>query len=280
MEILSACSLRSLAHISGWSKGGGGRNRRAPPKIGSTFWYPIFIRMLKNKAQIAWESIKTTLELPGPWPPAESEFGSALVMCVLAHNPPTPPPPPGGWGTSIYMHIGYVPRERPQFSALNFRSGAYHFQKLPKKSVPEHHHFTFLGGFCRSGDHHFQNFFNFNPFIACHSRLSPAAKLFIPPQFRTPVRTHLHTANQRPRVLICIQPIHRGWFNPRYKLVRTTLLLSTARGVVVKATCIALHYTACSRGVSSIPLAGFFFCSNKMGNNGVYSVRGDTQMMK
>ena len=85
------------------------------------------------------------------------------------------------------------------------------------------------------------------------------AKLFIPPQFRTPVRTHLHTANQRPRVLICIQPIHRGWFNPRYKLVRTTLLLSTAHGVVVRATCIALHYTACSRGVSSNPLAGFFF---------------------
>ena len=87
----------------------------------------------------------------------------------------------------------------------------------------------------------------------------PVAKLFIPPQFRTPVGTHLHTANQRPRVLICIQPIHRGWFNPRYKLVRTTLLLSTARGVVVRATCIALHYTACSRGVSSNPLAGFFF---------------------
>ena len=42
--------------------------------------------MLKNKAQIARESIKTTLELPGPWTPAESEFGSALVMCVLAHN--------------------------------------------------------------------------------------------------------------------------------------------------------------------------------------------------
>ena len=30
------------------------------------------------------------------------------------------------------MHIGYVPRERPPFSALNFRSGAYHFHKLPK----------------------------------------------------------------------------------------------------------------------------------------------------
>ena len=29
------------------------------------------------------------------------------------------------------MHIGYVPRERPPFSALNFRSGAYHFHRLP-----------------------------------------------------------------------------------------------------------------------------------------------------
>ena len=39
---------------------------------------------------------------------------------------------PGGGGTSICMHIGYVPRERPPFSALNFRSGTYHFHKLPK----------------------------------------------------------------------------------------------------------------------------------------------------
>ena len=38
-------------------------------------------------------------------------------------------PPGGGGGTSICMHIGYVPRERPPFSALNFRSGAYHFHK-------------------------------------------------------------------------------------------------------------------------------------------------------
>ena len=45
------------------------------------------------------------------------------------------------------MHIGYVPRERPPFSALNFRSGAYNFHKFPKKSVPEHHHFTFLADF-------------------------------------------------------------------------------------------------------------------------------------
>ena len=74
----------------------------------------------------------------------------------------------------------------------------------------------------------------------------PPAKLFIPLQFRTPVRTHLHTANQRPRVLICIQPINRGWFNPRYKLVRPPLLPSTARGAVGKATCsTALHLAVC-----------------------------------
>ena len=53
--------------------------------------------MLKNKAQIARESIKTTTELPGPlsgpWTPAESEFGSALVMYVMAHSLSRPPPP-------------------------------------------------------------------------------------------------------------------------------------------------------------------------------------------
>ena len=98
---------------------------------------------------------------------------TAKTYPVQRHVPVTfnmevPPPPPGG-GV-------YVPREIPPCSALNFRSGAYNFYKLPQKSVPEHHHFTFLGGFCRSGDHHFQNFFNFNPFIASHGRLSPNAK--------------------------------------------------------------------------------------------------------
>ena len=48
------------------------------------------------------------------------------------------------------MHIGYVPRERPPISALNFHSGAYNFHKLQKKSVPEHHHFTFFGVLCHS----------------------------------------------------------------------------------------------------------------------------------
>ena len=58
------------------------------------------IRMLKNKAQVARESIKTTLEFPGPlmgpWTLAEGEFGSALVICVLgllAHKLFRPPPP-------------------------------------------------------------------------------------------------------------------------------------------------------------------------------------------
>ena len=41
-----------------------------------------------------------------------------------------------------------------------------------QKSVPEHHHFTFFGGFCHFWEHYFQNFFNFNPFIASHGRLS------------------------------------------------------------------------------------------------------------
>ena len=92
----------------------------------------------------------------------------------------------GGGGTSICMHIGYVPRERPPFSALNFRSGAYHFHKYPKKSIPEHHHFTSFGGFCRSGDHHFQNVFNFNPFSASSSFRSPVFSS----SFRSP---HFHS---------------------------------------------------------------------------------------
>ena len=69
-----------------------------------------------------------------------------------------------------------------------------HFQ--PWISVPEHIIFTnfkknlfwsftifsFFGGVCRSGDHHFQNFFNFNPFITSHGRLSPNAKCSAAPR--------------------------------------------------------------------------------------------------
>ena len=59
-----------LLHIySGGSRGGRGQQARAPPKI--------CIRMLKNGAQIALESIKTLLK-------GTSDF--ALVMCVRACN--------------------------------------------------------------------------------------------------------------------------------------------------------------------------------------------------
>ena len=80
----------------------------------------------------------------------------------------------------LCMHIGYVPQKRPPFSALNFRSGAYNFHTFPKNpfriiSISPFFFGGGGGGFCRSGDHHFKNFFNFNPFIASHGRLSPNA---------------------------------------------------------------------------------------------------------
>ena len=71
----------------------------APLKLDQLCFLIMFlnIRMLKNKAQIARESIKTTRELPGPlsgpWTPAEREFGPELVMFVRAHNLLRPPPP-------------------------------------------------------------------------------------------------------------------------------------------------------------------------------------------
>ena len=110
---------------SGRSRGGGGAQQaRTPPKKKKKqqqqknkldqlcFFLPnIFIRMFK--AQIARESIKTTLELPGPlsgpWTPAKSEFGFALVMCVRAHkllHPPPPPENPGSAAASLQMGKG------------------------------------------------------------------------------------------------------------------------------------------------------------------------------
>ena len=90
------------------SKGGGGGAQNH--WINFVFSIQLFISILKDKAQIARESIKITRELPGPlsgpWTPAESEFGSALVMCMLAiellvynsmmlaHHFLRPPPPP------------------------------------------------------------------------------------------------------------------------------------------------------------------------------------------
>ena len=92
----------------------------------------------------------------------------------------------GGGGTSICMHIGYVPQTRPPFSAMNFRSGAYHFHKLPKnpfRSIT----ILFFGGFCRSGDHNFQNFYNFtrsSPPTAAAQRIRQRRGLAAVPEIR------------------------------------------------------------------------------------------------
>ena len=70
----------------------------------------------------------------------------------------------GGGYFHMYAYWVSATRETPIFSPeFPFRSIS--FSRITKKSVPEHHHFTFFGG-----DHNFQNFFNFNPFIASHGR--------------------------------------------------------------------------------------------------------------
>ena len=89
-----------------------------------------------------------------------------------------------GRGTSICMHIGPVPRERPPFSALNFRPGAYNFHKLPKNPFRSITILHFFGGFCRSGDYHFKNLVNFNTFIASHGRLRQRRGLAALPEIR------------------------------------------------------------------------------------------------
>ena len=58
-----------------------------------------------------------------------------------------PPPPPGGGGYfHMYAYWVCAARETPIFSPkFPFRSIS--FSQITKKSVPEHHHFTFFGGF-------------------------------------------------------------------------------------------------------------------------------------
>ena len=88
---------------------GGARGARPLKFNRLRFLIKSFIRMLKIKAQIARESIKTTLQIPvplsGPWAPAESEFGSALVMCVRAHNLLRTHAPPENPGSAPIMHV-------------------------------------------------------------------------------------------------------------------------------------------------------------------------------
>ena len=74
----------------------------------------------------------------------------------------------------MYAYCVCAARETPIFSP-EFPFRAYHFHKLPKNPFRSITILHFFRGFCRSGDHNFQNFFNFNPFIASHGRLSPNA---------------------------------------------------------------------------------------------------------
>ena len=92
-------------------------------------------------------------------------------------NPLNPPPPrrSATGGTSICMHIGYVPQERPPFSALNFRSGAYHFHKFPKNPFRSITILHFWADFAVPETIIFKIYIIFNPFIASHGRLSPNA---------------------------------------------------------------------------------------------------------
>ena len=82
----------------------------------------------------------------------------------------------GGFNTSICMHIGYVPRERPSVFSPKFlfRSIISFSHKNYDKQIRSGASPFYI--FCRSGDHHFPNFFNFNPFTASHGRLSLNAK--------------------------------------------------------------------------------------------------------
>ena len=98
------------------------------------------------------------------------EFHTQKSRILLKLFPEFQTPCRGGGGGGGYMHIGYVPHERPPFSALvspNFPQNPFwsitilHFGRiLPfrrpsfSKFVLEHHHFTFLGELCRSGDYH------------------------------------------------------------------------------------------------------------------------------
>ena len=87
---------------------------RGRSRFGSTMFFfliQIVISMLKNKAQIARETIKTKLE---------------LVMCVLAHNR-SPPPPPEIPGSAPCIHAYAHTKMNIEFHKTSVLS-AFHFQ--------------------------------------------------------------------------------------------------------------------------------------------------------
>ena len=91
----------------------------------------------------------------------------------MYHERKAPSPGGGGGGGYFHMYACWVcaARETPIFSP-KFPLRSIPFSQMTKISAPEHHHLIF---FCRSGDHHFQHFFTFQPFIAAHGRLTAAS---------------------------------------------------------------------------------------------------------
>ena len=96
----------------------------------------------------------------------------------------------------MYAYWVCAARETPIFSPeFPFRSIS--ISQITKKIRSGASPFYIFGGFCRSGDHHFQNFFNFNPFIASHGRLSPNAKRSAAPRVSgRSGDTHFHAQNR------------------------------------------------------------------------------------
>ena len=83
----------------------------------------------------------------------------------------------GGGGTSIGMHIGYVPRERPLIFSPKFPFRNISFSQMTQKSGPEHHHFTFFAV-------PETIIFKISLIaIASHDRLSPNSKRSAAPRF-------------------------------------------------------------------------------------------------
>ena len=108
------------------------------------------------------------------------ELAASRLVDDALHRRWVKPPPPSK-KLDPPLHIGYVPRERPPFSALNFRSGAYNFHKLPTNPFRSITILLSFGGFCRSGDHHIQNFFNFSPNVQSSSARAPARRVLAVP---------------------------------------------------------------------------------------------------
>ena len=70
-----------------------------------------------------------------------------------------------------------LPREETPIFRPEFPFWSISFSQIIKKSVPGHHHFTFFGGFCCSGDRHFKiSLISTRSSPPMHGRLSPNAK--------------------------------------------------------------------------------------------------------